>query len=55
MVTYSRLQVNTKDNKDVVVAGCMRNMDGSNVGDDDKNIIEIWKRYYEKLMNKEFV
>jgi len=42
-----------KKKKDVVGAGYMKDVDGSIVMHDEK-VIEIWKRYYEKLMNKKY-
>jgi len=42
-----------RKNKDVVSAGCMRDVDVVVVVDGER-IMEIWKRYYEKLMNEQF-
>jgi hypothetical protein len=42
-----------KKNSDVAGSGCVRDADGSIVVDEEKTM-EIWKRYYEKLLNEEF-
>jgi len=42
-----------KKNRDVVGGGCVKDVDCSIVVDDAKTM-EIWKRYYEKLLNEEF-
>jgi len=42
-----------KKNKDVVGARCMKDVDGIIVVDNEK-IMEVWKRYYEEVMNEEF-
>jgi len=42
-----------KENKDVVCAGWMKDVDGAIVVVDER-IMEVLKRYNEKLMNEEF-
>jgi len=42
-----------KRNRDVVGGGCVKDVDGTIVVDDSR-IMDIWKRYYEKLLNEEF-
>jgi hypothetical protein len=42
-----------KGNRDVVGGGCVKDKDGKMVVDDPK-VLEVWKDYYEKLLNVEF-
>jgi len=42
-----------KKNGDVIGAGWVKDADGAIVVE-DKTVMEIWKRYYEKIMNEEF-
>ena len=40
-------------NKDVVDSGCVKDREG-NIAVDDSRIKQVWKEYFEKLLNEEF-
>jgi hypothetical protein len=42
-----------RKNRDVTGGGCVKDTDGKIVVDDEK-IKELWRKYYEKLLNEEF-
>ena len=42
-----------RNNKDVVGSGSVKDRDG-NIAVDDSRIKEVWKEYFEKLLNEEF-
>jgi hypothetical protein len=42
-----------RKNRDVVGGGCVKDLDGKIIVEDDK-LMEAWRAYYEKLSNEEF-
>src|SRR5271163_4445121 len=42
-----------KKNRDVVGGGCVKDVDGKSVVEEEK-LLEVWRRYYDKLSNEEF-
>ena len=50
---YKVMNQMTKENKDVVGGGCVKNETGKVEFDDDR-VRQIWKDYFEKLLNEEF-
>ena len=42
-----------RSNKDVVGSGSVKDREG-NIAVDDSRIKQVWKEYFEKLLNEEF-
>ena len=52
-MVFSAVKKMVKRDKDVVGGGCMRNKEGRVVVEEEE-IKEVWRSYYEKLLNEEF-
>ena len=50
---FNMVKKMVRRNRDVVGGGCMKNCDGKIVVEEEE-IKEVWRSYYEKLLNEEF-